>query len=325
MRLTLAIMTDMHVGSTITNRWHNRFLSDQPEETAVHTVAAINARNPDLVLVLGDLSDTATSPQLHRARGVLESLKAPWVACRGNHDRPPESPPSPPTNGSEALTLVQEIVEHVHPPDTSEVADTWDRWLGMHAVIGLVPPDTAPLPEGVVLVVFDADWWTADDGIFRVAIDDEQINAIEAALDAAPRKPDLLIVACHFPFVRQTEHLRQMAPDAKNAGTLQDGQVIIDRLAPLAHRSLWFCGHQHFHQIVCSPDAGDLPQWLHCTTASLAEFPAEYRLVTIAATSVTIHTETAVPDLLHAKPPRTSWVRGREQDREFVWETGDRS
>lgn len=278
--LRLAVFTDLHVGATTANQWHNRFLSDAPEETAAATIAAINAENPDIVLVTGDLSDTASDKQLREARRVLDGLRAPWVVCRGNHDQP--------LSGGRTA-----FAEH----------------FGDRSPAGITGPELL-LPDGVMAVVLDADWRTEGDQ-WQVFIPEEQIAAIEPELEQ--RRPRLLILACHFPFVRQSQYVQSRDPDGKNAGTLWDGEQALERLARHAAATLAFTGHQHFHHITTGE------RWLHCTTASLAEYPAEYRVIDIDPDGVRIYTACSVPDLIAANPPDITWVRGRPEDREVIW------
>lgn len=276
-----AVLTDPHVGSTMQNQWHNRFLTDRPEETLASAVAAVNAAGPEFVLVTGDLSDLASDEELSMARATLDGLAAPWIVCRGNHDQ--------------------------HESGDRSV---FARLFGDRAPLGLVDVPLLPLPDGVTMLAFDADWGRDGDS-WKVWIPEEQLAAAEASL--RDTRPDLLIVACHFPFVRQSEYVRSRDPEGKNAGTLWEGERALERLAPLAGTLLCFTGHQHFHHIVTGAN------WLHCTTGALAEYPAEFRLVTTGPDGVTIRTLPAAPEIVAVNPPAVTWVQGRPEDREMRW------
>jgi hypothetical protein len=282
-RLRIALFNDLHIGSTRANAWHNRFLTDRPEETLAAGVDAVNSERPDIVIVAGDLSDLAAEDELRRAREGLERLAAPWIVCRGNHDLPDD--------GDHHL---------------------FERIFAGHAPIGFVTPDELPLPDGVMALVLDAAWGHHPDE-WRAEIPHAQVEAAVTALRQG--RPALLLVICHFPFVRQSEHIRELSPDGsgKNAGTLWEGQRVIDALAAEVGTLLAFAGHQHFHHMTTGPN------WLHCTTASLAEYPAEYRIIEIDPDGVLIRTIPAAPHLIEANPPEVTWVRGREEDRELRW------
>ncbi len=277
-----AVVSDLHIGATSANRWHNRFLTDEPEATLAATVAAINDQQPEFVLVTGDLSDTASEQELRLARETLDRLAAPWIVSRGNHDQA-----------------------------ASGDSDAFQRLFGDRTRIGLVGDGLLPLPTGVSLLSLDADWRTEGDQ-WRVFIPDAQVDAAVATL--ADRRPDLLLIACHFPFVRQSEYIRSRAEDGKNAGTLWEGEQALARLAAGAGTTLVFTGHQHFHHIA----TGD--RWLHCTTGSLAEYPAEFRIVTTGPDGVQIRTLPGAPEIVAGAPVAVTWVHGRSEDRELTWQ-----
>jgi len=280
--MRFAVVSDLHIGATTANRWHNRFLTDEPEATLAATVAAINDQQPQFVLVTGDLSDTASERELRLARGALDQLAAPWIVSRGNHDQ-----------------------------SAAGDSEAFRQLFGDRAPVGLVGDDLVPLPEGVSLLSLDADWRTEGDQ-WRVFVPDAQIEQAVASL--AERRPELLLIACHFPFVRQAEFIRSRAEDGRNAGTLWDGEQALAQIATAAESTLVFTGHQHFHHITTGEN------WLHCTTASLAEYPAEFRIVTTGADGVQIRTLPGAPEVVAGAPVEVTWVHGRAEDREVHWQ-----
>lgn len=283
-RMRFAVVSDLHIGATTANRWHNRFLTDEPEATLAATVAAVNDQQPEFVLVTGDLSDTASERELRLARETLDGLAAPWIVSRGNHDQTAE--------GDSAA---------------------FQRLFGDRAPVGLVGDDLLPLPAGACLVSLDADWRTEDDQ-WRVFLPDDHVDRAVSAL--SERQPDLLLIACHFPFVRQSDFIRSRAEDGKNAGTLWDGERALKRLAATAGTTLAFTGHQHFHHITTGE------RWLHCTTAALAEYPAEFRIVSTNPDGVQIRTLPGAPEIVAGAPVEVTWVHGRTEDREVIWQPG---
>lgn len=277
-----AVVTDLHAGASTANHWHNHFLSDEPLATVAATLAAVNAGAPDFVAVLGDISDHAADVELCAARATLDQSTAPWFVCRGNHDVSP----------------------------AGETA-AWQRHFGDRAPVGVLPAGRLPLPEGVAAVVFDGSFGEVE-GVWRANLDPAAVEAARATLQHM--QPDLLLVFCHFPFVRQSEHVRRY--DGKNAGTLWEGERALQALAETAGATLCFAGHQHFHHIATSA----APAWLHCTTASQAEFPAEFRVVTVAPGQVTLATERGAEAIVAAAaPPQVTWPAGRTEDRECTW------
>jgi predicted phosphodiesterase len=279
--LRFAVFTDLHIGSDASGGWHNRRLTDDPAATVRATVAAVNAEAVDFTVVLGDLAEDGSAAELRAARAVLDGLAMPWLACRGNHDVPPD--------------------------DDRAV---FERVLGEHAALGgILPSAQLPLPAGVTTVVFDADWNEEGDQ-WRVFVPEAQVAEVLAALEAA--RPDVLLVFCHFPLVRQSQHVK--LHNGKNAGTLWDGPRLLRVLAEHCEMLLCFAGHQHFHHIERSAT------WLHCTTASLVEYPAEYRVVTIGPDSIQIETRCGAPQVVAAAPaPEVTWVAGEVDDRALAW------
>lgn len=144
----LAVFTDLHIGATTAKRWHNQFLSDHPEATASQVVDQVNRSGPDMVIITGDLTDTASDAELTMARSILDRLNAPWIVCRGNHD----------------VTGVGDRTP-------------FERVFGDRTTIGLVDSSIVPLPDGVAMVVFDAEWRTEDDR-WRVFIPESQSSPI---------------------------------------------------------------------------------------------------------------------------------------------------
>ena len=284
--LRLAVFTDLHVGATRAKHWHNQFLSDHPETTLSELVTRVNDDQPDIVVVCGDLSDTAADSELKGVRTVLDNLNAPCVVCRGNHD----------------------VTE-----DGGRAG--FDRVFGDRTSVGVVEPSLLPLPDRISMVIFDAEWRTEGEQ-WRVFIPNDQLRSTLDALETA--RPELLLVACHFPFVRQSEFIRQQSPnaDGKNAGTLWDGERMLEQIADRADYTLFLTGHQHFHHIVTGGS------WLHCATAALVEYPAEYRLIDIRDGQLTITTHAGAPDLVAANPPDLTWVAGRKQDRQMTVDIG---
>lgn len=112
--------------------------------------------------------------------------------------------------------------------------------------------------------------------------------------------------------MRQSEYIREQSPAGagKHAGTLWEGEQALGLLAERADFTLALTGHQHVHHITSGPT------WLHCTTASLVEYPAEYRIIDIHDGGIEIATQPGAPDLVAANPPQVTWVRGKQEDRQ---------
>jgi 3',5'-cyclic AMP phosphodiesterase CpdA len=72
----LAHISDLHFGRT-----------DAPVVEGL--VSELNAERPDLVVVSGDLTQSARGGEFRAARHFLDRLSSPWIAVPGNHDISP--------------------------------------------------------------------------------------------------------------------------------------------------------------------------------------------------------------------------------------------
>ena len=72
----LAHISDLHFGRT-------------DERVVEALVAELNSERPDLVVVSGDLTQSARSGEFRAARQFLDRLVSPWIAVPGNHDISP--------------------------------------------------------------------------------------------------------------------------------------------------------------------------------------------------------------------------------------------
>jgi predicted phosphodiesterase len=289
----LGVMSDLHVGASSVTGWHNRLVSLDAADYVAPTIAALRSARPDLVLVLGDLTQDGTDEQLAEARVWLDKLECPWLACKGNHEQ-----------------------------RSLESRRRFERVLSPHAPVGLT--SAALLPVGLDALVLDAAWVVGDR---QVALDRPAVVAPplrmrlldsgwpDSSPDSDPDQRRVLLVLSHFPLVDQ--RARITAVGGKNAGTLDDGPGLLTALARRYQSVLCFAGHQHFHHIELGSN------WLHVTTASLAEYPAEYRILRlgVASRTVTVSTLCAVaPALVAAGLAGSGWVAGAPEDRTLTWQ-----
>ena len=97
--LKIVMLSDIHAG------FHNR------RAEVSRWVGFINAENPDLILIAGDIIDGNVRPL--KAQGTAEELKrfnAPTIACLGNHEYI--------TGIDKALPLIEETGIHILRDDT---------------------------------------------------------------------------------------------------------------------------------------------------------------------------------------------------------------
>lgn len=283
---SIAVMNDLHIGGAPSHGFQNRFLSDDAGATVAATVASINERQPDLVLVPGDLTHNASEHELTDVLAHLNGLCCPFVACHGNHDR-----------------------------ETPQSARRFDRALGINAGPGIVVRDDLRLPDDIAILVLESSWGSGGNpytpGSPPLAVIDDGI--IERALRSLQqRRPEWLLVVSHYPLVSQAAYVS--ANKGKYAGHVDGGENIMRELSTRAGAVVCFCGHNHYHHILTGA------RWLQCATGALAEYPAEYRLASIVDGSMTISTAAGAESIVEAAPaPDAPWVQGRPQDRSITW------
>lgn len=284
--MTIAVLNDLHVGGPEGGGFQNPFLTADTTAIIKPTVDAINRSAPDLVLIPGDLTQDATGDQLATVHRCLSDLDAPFLTCKGNHDR-----------------------------ETPEAAARFDATFGKHAPPGVTPGTDIGLSDAVAILILESSW-TKDDERYTPAnpplaiVDDGLVAAALADLDAL--RPDLLLVTSHYPLVSQAAYVASVGGDY--AGHVVDGEQLLSDLTSRARAVVCFSGHNHHHHVMTGE------RWLQCGTGALAEYPAEYRIIAISDGNLTITTQTAVNDLLQAAPaPKNVWVSGRPQDRELTW------
>jgi predicted MPP superfamily phosphohydrolase len=284
--LKLAVMNDLHVGGPQGGGFQNPFLTTDAASLIAPAVEAINAFSPDLVLIPGDLTHDATLEQLRQVLRCLDDLNAPFLACRGNHDR-----------------------------ETGESKERFDLALGARARAGITAGSDAGLTDATAILVLESSWhkdgqpYEPDNPPLAV-IDDGLAEQVLTDLDRI--RPDLLLVVSHYPLISQADYVH--ISDGRYAGHVEGGGNFIRELTDRAGAVVVFCGHNHYHHIMCGE------RWLQCATGALIEYPAEFRLVTIENGSITIETTTAAQEVLAKAPtPKHPWVHGRPEDRQVIW------
>ncbi|MEO0184083.1 MAG: metallophosphoesterase, partial [candidate division WOR-3 bacterium] len=91
----IAVMNDMHIGEGYndfgTYGWNDADSGYAPNNKYIinnhNVVAHINQHNPDFVVVLGDVTQSAERSEFQRARSMLGNLNTkPYIPILGNHD-----------------------------------------------------------------------------------------------------------------------------------------------------------------------------------------------------------------------------------------------
>jgi predicted MPP superfamily phosphohydrolase len=284
--LTIAVMNDIHIGGPQGGGFQNTFLTADATEIMQPAVDAINEAGADLTLIPGDLTHDATWKQLSSLSLCLHGFDAPFMVCKGNHDR-----------------------------ETSEAAARFDEAINTRARAGITWGEDLGLAREIAILVLESSWKKdgqpyEPDNPPLASVDDGLIEQVLADLDR--RRPQLLLVVSHYPLVSQAEYVASV--QGNYAGHVEGGDVLLNQLTARAGTVLCFCGHNHYHHIMTGE------RWLQCGTGAMLEYPAEFRIVTLRDNQVTITTHTAARSILDKVPaPAQAWVAGRPQDREITW------
>jgi 3',5'-cyclic AMP phosphodiesterase CpdA len=208
--LKLGIVTDAHLGLLGRPSYHNRLLGDRSTELLRSAVAAMNRRNVDVAIVLGDITNAGTDEELVLAKSILSGLRSPWWVIPGNHD---------------ALALRDGRFQAVFGNCAPESAVPW----GDYAL--LFPRDTSP----------DASPTSQS---FQLGA--AQIDALVRA--AARQACTRALVFTHAPLM--SARAVATAHDGPYPGDFRDGENLVARLVGLRRsRVLLLAGHVHFHHI----------------------------------------------------------------------------
>jgi predicted phosphodiesterase len=213
--LKFGILSDLHLGHTGVGLWHNRLLFDQAEEIARAAVTALNAREPDIVFVLGDITEAGEEGQIAKAKAILSELEASWFVLPGNHDR---------------------------PAVRSGLFDTAFR--------GRLVPDFIQ-HDGLVIAGLRERVPESEDGeASSFKLDAKQATMLLERLKRT--HPEVLLLFSHFPLADESAWAAHHA--GKAAGSFENGEAFLARAASLVEwHAAAFCGHQHWHHVTSGP------------------------------------------------------------------------
>ena len=212
--MRIGVLSDLHIGGSLGNRWHNRQLSGRAEELARASITLLNQQDLDRVVVLGDLTNAGRADELRVVNSVLSSLSMPWFVLPGNHDAP---------------ALKSGAFREVFGSHVPDVYCSLDG-IGMVFVTRLLP---------LVGPFGDKD------------VDSPRIE--HATLQQiATDQPRLLLAFSHYPLVSEESHAT--VNDGAYAGHWAQGYETLLHLGKVTRgKTLVFCGHLHWHHVMRNP------------------------------------------------------------------------
>lgn len=228
----IAHLSDLHFGS-----------KKQKEQWHILAQYLRDVVKPDLILVTGDVADSASKSLFRKAKALLESLNIPFFMCAGNHDRFRHGIISSfPFFDKETIGQVFHDVFQGHA-------------LGPELSATRTLPQPELSPEGVrspkqnswSVRLFALDTSHSADFFARGYADPTDRQKLKIALtkSAAESEADLVIVLVHHHLlpVRQLEE-KKLGSDLLNATAMVNAGSLLEDLAT-AHVDLVLHGHEH--------------------------------------------------------------------------------
>lgn len=276
------VITDTHLGGRtwgVHNPGHSSSVAASVEKLRLE----IAQKEIAFVVHLGDLTHDGTDEQIAEARDLFVQMGCPVYALLGNHDAVSED------RGPAWTGAWPEAFPGGRPYYAWNQGDL--RCIALQA--HYVDPAGTLQPYWV---------WEKEGGWPDWRIPSEQLTWLERELIAASGKPTLLFTHCSpLPLTR---------PDEPEAPLDAGAAPLLEVIARHPQVVAVFGGHLHGHRIALRGKTAFI------TCGSLAEFPFEGRLVTIAPDG--LHIETlSVRDHTDAtgQQPATLWPAGAESDR----------
>ncbi|MCK5862766.1 MAG: metallophosphoesterase [Candidatus Hydrogenedentes bacterium] len=290
-------ISDPHLSSTRDGVWNNRFLCSMMPDVLACLRSDIAKLNPDFILVTGDIVSHRSKESVFNARDMLDSLGIPYYPMGGNHDF---------YDMDSRAWFLDAYSEHLPTPNTVYtflhrnvrfcVLDPWCVWDDGELMPFPKPKD----PVVQEMNLRDSRW----------ALPPEQFVWLESVLQAFPELPTCL--ALHYPALPVPVRLRR--PDYNDAGSLENGDLLVDVLSRYPHVKAIFSGHVHTNTIV---KRNELVQ---ITTSALPEYPVEFREVRVYNDRMEVCTHGLSDSSFSEKSliAGREYTAGEEQDRSAV-------
>lgn len=287
-------LTDTHLGSVVDGLWNNRFLCTMMPEVIACLRRDLAEVKPDFLLVTGDIASQHTRDAIFAARDLLDSLGFPYYPVGGNHDL---------VTGQSRKWFLDAFQAHLPAADATYsfthkdlhfcVLDPWWRWKDD----SLCPFSEKAFMDPADVSMHGAGW----------ALPPHEFEWLEADLKAHSSMST--IVASHYPPVPIPR--RMMRPGIKDAGHLDNGDLLVDLLMRYPQVKATVSGHLHMHFI--ERDG----RITHIVTGSMPEFPCEYRDFQVYEDRIEIRTR-GLSDRSFAERsliPGHDWTAGEPRDR----------
>ncbi len=287
-------VSDPHLGSQTDGQWNNGFLCSMMPDVMSCLRKDLRQLEPDFILATGDIASRQTRDAMFAARDLMDSLGFPYYPMGGNHDFVLEASRDWFLDAFRAHLPVQDTVySFSHKNLHFCVLDPWWKWSD---------GTLCPFSEDAIAVDIDK----APVGM-RWAVPPHQFAWLED--DLANHRDIPTMIATHYPAIPIPERMHR--PGIKDAGHLDNGNLLIELAEGFSQVRAIFSGHVHMHFI---ERTGKLT---HIVTGALPEFPTEYRDIRVYKDHLEVVT-CGLSDASFAQRsliPGKEWTAGEERDR----------
>ena len=290
-------ISDPHLASSRDGVWNNRFLCSMMPEVWKYLKKDIAEINSDFILATGDIVNHHSREAVFEARDMFDSLGVPYYPMGGNHDF---------YNMESRAWFLEAYREHLPTPNTVYtfvhnnirfcILDPWCVW---------DDGELLPFPKPKTVMQQETDLRDS-----RWALPPEQFVWLESVLEAFPQLPTC--IATHYPPMAVPIRLKR--PDYNDAGSLENGDLLINVISKYPHVKAIFTGHVHTNSVVRRNGV------VQISTSALPEYPVEYREVRVYEDRMEIITHGLSNTSFAEKSliPDHDYTRGEEEDRSTV-------
>ncbi len=305
----IVVISDTHfyaTGNGQDGQWWHRSLHSRSQQVAEALVSAVTALNPDFVIHCGDLTGLCEMDNYDFAKGVMDRLGYPWYVVPGNHD-----------------TWYPGVRAAF-----SQLYDLADERCYYNRLI-----------NDIHFLFLDTCYWAAADGTVSPYLDKEkydrgQIAGLYVSKDQLVWLVEQLeeysdhkaILIGHapvrykptYPVVKYWDGTP--TKDGRlNLGEFIEGVVNIDEVRQVidsySNIIAMFTGHWHINDINVINDR------VYRQTASLREWPFEFRVVDVSDQMVSISThgldDSSLIEDSYLEELGSAWIAGQPEDRNF--------
>jgi Icc protein len=260
-------VSDPHLASTFDGEWNHKVICSMMPDVMACLARDLAELRPDFILATGDIASKQTRDAMFEARDLMDSLGFPYYPMGGNHDLVlDESRKWFREAFARHLPVSNTFYSFSHKGLHFCVLDPW--WLWSDGTL-------SPVSEASVMEILDKDIRGA-----RWALPPDQFAWLEQ--DLREHNHEHTIVALHYPPIPAPARLK--FPGFKDSGKLENGPLLMERLSMYPQVKAVFTGHVHINYIEQNYGITQV------TTASLPEFPCEYREIQVHEDRLEIYT-----------------------------------